>query len=125
MNAFSMARTAYGAGSTPVRTERGIEYEAFARVTGRLRGAVNLGRQGFAQLAEALHDNRMLWTTLAGCVADPENRLPEALRARIFYLHEFTDHHSARVLDGTASADALIDINTAIMRGLNQGEQPT
>jgi len=37
-----------------------------------------------------------------------------------FYLAEFTRTYSSRVLAG-ASADPLIDINTAVMRGLRDG----
>ena len=51
-------------------------------------------------------------------MADDGNGLPRTLRAQIFYLSEFTDHHSRRVLKGEAEVDALIDINLAVMRGL-------
>ncbi|MFN6978293.1 MAG: flagellar biosynthesis regulator FlaF [Gemmobacter sp.] len=40
------------------------------------------------------------------------------MRAQLFYLYEFTAAHSRRVLDGTASVEALVDVNTAMMRGL-------
>ena len=78
------------------------------------------GRAGFNGLATAIHDNRRLWTLLAGDVADEGNTLPQGLRAQIFYLAEFTLHHSPKVLDGSASADVLVEINTAVMRGLRQ-----
>ena len=55
-------------------------------------------------------------------VAEPTNLLPQPLRAQIFYLAEFTMHHSAKVLKGDASVAPLIDINTAVMRGL-RGDQ--
>lgn len=115
------ARAAYGAPTLPTRTARGTEYELFARVTHRLRAAEAQGRDGFAELARALHDNRLLWTTLAGDVAGPGNALPAALRARIFYLAEFTLLHSRRVLAREAGAGVLIEINTAVMRGLRAG----
>ena len=44
--------------------------------------------------------------------------LPPALRAQLFYLYEFTDQHSRKVLAGNASIEVLVDINTAVMRGL-------
>ena len=69
-------------------------------------------------LARAIHDNRSLWTALAADVAIETNPLPRPLRAQIFYLSEFTAQHSRKVLAGDASVDVLIDINTAVMRGL-------
>ena len=55
-------------------------------------------------------------------VADNENALPQELRAQLFYLAEFTEHHSRRVLRREADVTALIDINTAVLRGLNGRE---
>ena len=72
------------------------------------------------QLLEALHENRKLWRTLAIDVADKDNALPKDLRARIFYLAEFTDHHTNAVIRKKVSAVPLLEINTAILRGLKQ-----
>ena len=52
------------------------------------------------------------------CVAEEGNGLPAKLRAQLFYLYEFTTQHSRAVRDRKASVDVLIDINTAVMRGL-------
>jgi flagellar protein FlaF len=109
---------AYGAPGTPVRSERSTEYDLFARITRRLREAFAKGKPGRMDLARALHDNQRLWTTLAVDVADDGNGLPRDLRARLFYLAEFTRVHSSKVLSDDASAEVLIDINTAVMRGL-------
>lgn len=51
-------------------------------------------------------------------MAAPGNGLPQDLRARLFYLYQFTEHHSGKVLADQGSVDVLIDINTAVMRGL-------
>jgi flagellar protein FlaF len=118
VTALDLARTAYASPGTPARTLRGIEYEIFARVTRRLKALQSEGRNNFPALASALHENRQLWAVLAADVADPGNALPPALRARLFYLYQFTEHQSRRLLSGQGSLDVLIDINTAIMRGL-------
>ena len=120
MNALNMAKTAYATSQTTISTPRGIEYEAFARVTHRLKSAAEAGRSGFGQLAQAVHRNRQLWTMLAADVAEHDNGLPQELRARIFYLAEFTNQHSRAVLKDPAEAAVLVEINTAIMRGLRQ-----
>ncbi len=117
-----MARTAYSSTTAPIRSHQSTEYDAFARITRRLKDATTRGASGFSDLAAALHDNRKLWTLLAADVADTANALPQPLRAQIFYLAEFTLHHSAKVLAGDAQAEALIDVNTAIMTGLRQQE---
>lgn len=118
MNALNMAKTAYATNQAPIRTPRSVEYEAFARTTRNLKVAMELGSDGFARLAEALHANRRLWTILAADVAEDGNGLPDDLRARIFYLSEFTALHTRKVLRKEDTADALLEINTAIMRGL-------
>lgn len=120
MNATTLAKTAYASSGQPTRTLKGTEYEIFARTTRRLKSAQSLGPHGFSVLAEAIYENRRLWTTLAADVADPENKLPASLRARLFYLAEFTQEHSRKVLSGKATADVLIDVNTSMMRGLRQ-----
>lgn len=120
MNTLEMARMAYSANTTPIRSHQNTEYDTFAQITARLKTAAERGKPGFSDLAAALHDNRKLWILLAGDVADGANALPQTLRAQIFYLAEFTLHHSAKVLDGSGEADVLIDINTAVMRGLRQ-----
>lgn len=118
MNAIDTARSAYGQPHSAARSPRGIEYDLFARITGRLSRAWETRQDDFPALAAALHDNSQLWAVLAGDVADDGNRLPAPLRARLFYLYEFTTHHSRAVLSGTAGAGVLIEINTAVMRGL-------
>ncbi len=118
MNALNMAKSAYATTQSPIRTPRSTEYEAFARITHRLKEAGNSGRSAFTRLADAVHRNRRLWTMLASDVADAANGLPKDLRAQIFYLAEFTNHHSTLVLSGEGEVDVLVEINTAIMRGL-------
>lgn len=118
MNAITKAQNAYRNDAQLIRTDRDIEYNAFAQITNRLKTASGRGTEGFRDLVSALHDNRRLWTILATDVADNSNTLPKELRARIVYLSEFTRQHSSKVLAKKVSADALVEINTAIMRGL-------
>ncbi len=118
MNALSQARRAYSAASAPTRTPKNIEYEAVARVTARLQEAARKGPTGFPALAEAVHDNIRLWTLFAADVAGNGNGLPKELRARLFYLAEFTRAHSSKVLSQQASVTPLLEVNTAVLRGL-------
>lgn len=118
MNSQTLAKAAYSGHHAPIRTDRGTEYEIFARVTHKLRAAAAKGKTGFAALAEAIHHNRQLWTMLATDVADKDNALPRDLRARIFYLAEFTQDYSGKVLSKGASIAPLVEINAAMMRAL-------
>ncbi|MBL4917009.1 flagellar biosynthesis regulator FlaF [Szabonella alba] len=118
MTSHSLARDAYSRPDAPLRPARTVEYDLFARVTRRLTLAFRARAADFPAFAVALHDNDRLWRTLALDVADPGNALPAALRSRLFYLHEFTTLQTRRILQEGASAEVLIDINTAIMRGL-------
>ncbi|MGI1662045.1 flagellar biosynthesis regulator FlaF [Palleronia sp. KMU-117] len=120
MNALQMARSAY-ATSAPTRPPRTVEYDAFARITERLSRAATSGTH-FPALAVALTDNLRLWTLLAADVANRENSLPDSLRARIFYLADFTRTHTRKVLRNAATPEALVEINLAVMRGLRAGD---
>ncbi|MCF8486546.1 MAG: flagellar biosynthesis regulator FlaF [Rhodobacteraceae bacterium] len=118
MNALIHPKTGYARPDATLRPMRSIEYEALARVTRKLSAAWPRRKDDFPALIAALNDNLTLWSTLAADVALPENGLPAPLRAQLFYLYEFTDHHSRTVRDGKATVDVLIDVNTAVMRGL-------
>jgi len=116
----SQAHSAYRQIAAPTRTLRGIEHEVMARITHRLKAASAKGTSDFPELVAALHENRQLWSTFAIAVADPMNPLPQELRARIFFLAEFTLTHTGKVLSEAADAAPLIDINTSVMRGLRE-----
>ncbi|MEP2532354.1 flagellar biosynthesis regulator FlaF [Shimia sp.] len=121
MTPNSLAHRAYSRAAVPTRTPRKLEYDTIARITHRLKISAQKGKPGFSGLAEAIHDNRKLWTILATDVVGNDNGLPEALRARLFYLAEFTHHHSSKVLSGNASVRPLLEVNTAVLRGLRSG----
>jgi flagellar protein FlaF len=95
-----------------------LEYEMLARVTQAMSLAWGNRKENFAALMTAIDDNLRLWATLAADVAEPGNALPAPLRAQLFYLYEFAVQHSQAVRSGSASVEVLVDINTAVMRGL-------
>lgn len=123
MYASQLAQAAYGQADAPIRSERGTEYAAFERITARLKQAeANPG--AFKARAQAVFENRQLWTILAKDVMDPTNALPAALRAQIVYLYEFTQVQSRAALSQKASLMPMVEVNTAVMRGL-RGEKGT
>jgi flagellar protein FlaF len=112
------APIAYARQEAPTRSFRSVEYDLLAQVTRRLRSAWSTRETDYPGLIRALADNQEVWSTLAADVALPGNGLPAVLRARLFYLYEFTAHHSRAIMEGKASVEVLADINTAVMRGL-------
>lgn len=122
MNALNLAKRAYAPQNASIRTPRSIEFEVIARITHRMKNAVKTGNRRL--LIEAIFENRQLWNTLAANVASPDNELPDDLRARLFYLAEFTTLHSRKVLKEKASAVPLLEINAAIIGGLQEKVEP-
>lgn len=122
MNVIEQARQAYAPNQNAVRTTRSVEAQLISQITSRLERLSKMPEPDFPTLMAAIHDNRRMWTTMAVDVADQGNALPKELRAQIFYLAEFTAHHSQKVIHGKADARALIDINMAILKGLNGQE---
>ncbi len=120
MTPQTLAQRAYAQSSAPTRTPRDTEYEAISKITHRLKTAAAKKASDFGEFVQALHENRRLWSVLATDVADADNALPNNLRARIFYLAEFTEQHSSQVLGNKATVEPLLEINMAVLRGLRQ-----
>ncbi|RYH01576.1 flagellar biosynthesis regulatory protein FlaF [Salipiger sp. IMCC34102] len=115
MNAIDLARQAYAPVRPALKTERAVEAQLLTRITARLTQAGS----DFPKAAAAVHENRRFWTTMAADVSAADNKLAPELRAQIFYLAEFSEQHGAQFLKGKVGLEPLIDINTAVIRGLN------
>ncbi len=124
MTPLTLAQRAYAQTAAPTRTPRDTEYEAISKITHRLKAASARRNADYGGFVHALHENRRLWLVLASGVSDSENALPAELRARIFYLAEFTEQHSSKVLSSDAMVDPLLEINMAVLRGLRQNGDP-
>lgn len=121
MTALDQAQVAYGSSARITRTPRDIEFEVLARVTRRLRSATEPGAR-YADLASAIHDNRSLWGIFATDLMTPGNGLPGDLRKGLLSLARFVEDHSSKVLRDAATVEPLVEINTAVMRGLRPAE---
>lgn len=124
MNVAHHAQSLYHQ-ARPLKSPRDLEYEVLARLTGRLQAALSAtGPASIAQRMTALHENRQFWTALALDLAHPGNALPADLRARLFYLAEFTLRTTDRLMAGQGEGEILVEINTIVMRGLRgEGRQ--
>lgn len=118
MNVADRAKEGYRLNAMPIKSNRATEYEAIARISHRLRSAALKKDSNYPEFVEALSANSKLWTTLAMDVAQAENELPQELRARLFWLAEFTAHETGKILKGDGDLSILIEINAAVLHGL-------
>jgi len=115
----SNAASAYAKVSTSILGPRSIEQKTFQQVTGLLSAAQAAGGTSFGQLAEAVHKNTQLWTILATDAASDANALPPQLRAQIISLAVYSQKTGRAVLRKEAEIEQLLEINRAIMAGLD------
>lgn len=112
--------------STPATsTPRALEYDAFARVTSKLKTANSSPATVVdeIQLQTALHENLRLWDVLVLDIAASENALPDPLKAGLAYLARATHEHSRRIRNGSGDLQILLDINASVMKGLRQHQE--
>ncbi len=110
------AMTAYGAVIRTTEDPRTIEYRLLARANLALEAAQAAASP--AALPAAIHDNRMVWTAFAADLAEDGNDFEESLRARLLSLARWVFAESDRVLRDRKNPQALIDVNRAVMLGL-------
>ena len=114
---------AYKQAATRTESPREMEYRLFGQVTRALMHAASVDPSEITTRIEALDWNRRLWSTLATDCADPGNAMNMALRAQIISISIFVSKHSSAVMRGDDDFQTLIDINRAIMQGLNGATQ--
>ena len=122
MKVAERAREGYGRNAVPIKSPRAAEFETIARISHRLRNAARDRTKNFPEFVSALNENSRLWTTLAVDVAQAENELPQELRARLFWLAEFTTHETRRILKNEGDVGILVEVNAAILQGLRVQE---
>lgn len=118
MNVAERAQDGYKKSAAYTKSPRDAEYEVIAKISHRLRAAALNRKTDFPRYIEALSDNRRLWTTLASDLALPDNELPKDLRARLFWLAEFTESETQKLLRNEGDVGVLIEINAAVLQGL-------
>jgi flagellar protein FlaF len=114
-----MSLQAYQRAAEQAEGPKQTEYRLFGLVTRALMDAAQKDQSDFSGRMRALHWNRRLWTTLAGDCANPQNALPQELRANIISLSIWVDKHTSKVMQAQESIQPLIDINRIIMQGLS------
>ncbi len=117
MNAAQQAHQSGAEPNGPVADPHQADLQRLSYVTAGLSAAL-AAPDDFPRLAQALSDNRNLWVRLVIGVADETSGVPPSLRDQILSLFKFTWEHTSLVLRDKATAEVLVDINTALLRGL-------
>ena len=98
---------------------RDVEYRLFAQVTRALLDVKDQRESDLKRFADTLDWNRRVWSALALDCANPDNSLPEEVRAGIISLSIFVSKHTSLAIRGQDDVDTLIDLNRTIMQGLS------
>jgi flagellar protein FlaF len=115
MPSMTQATTAYRMAATR-RSHREQEADVFRYASGALRAAAcNLDPN---QRVQAIADNRRLWSTVADLMRDPQNALPQDLRAAILSVGMAVQREMEH---GIPDFDFLIAVNENIAAGLSSG----
>jgi flagellar protein FlaF len=115
-----MSHKAYQKIQGTTEDPRSMEYRLFAQVTHALIAAGEQGRADIPKLVDSIDWNRRVWSALAAQCIDPDNKLPEALRAQIISISLWVSRYSSEVVQQGASLEPLIDVNKSMMAGLAQ-----
>ena len=95
------------------------EREAFDRALGLLRTAEAQGSRAGPERHAAVGSIQNLWNVLIADLLDPENGLPEGLRADLVAIGLWNMREAGEVLSTPErSLSALIEVNTSIRDGL-------
>jgi flagellar protein FlaF len=73
-------------------------------------------------ISQALRFNQLFWTILQADIANPDNALPNEIKANIMSLSLFVDKQTLRPVNSIDLSDleVLIDINRNLAMGLRQ-----
>jgi flagellar protein FlaF len=118
-----MSLQAYQQAATRAETPRETEYRLFAQVTLALMDAAKCEPTDIRGRIDALDWNRRVWSTLGTACADPDNALPQELRASIISLSIWVGKHTSEVIRRQEEIEPLIEVNRMVMQGLRGAGQ--
>ncbi|MDD4616882.1 MAG: flagellar biosynthesis regulator FlaF [Alphaproteobacteria bacterium] len=110
-------------------TSREIDAHALLVCASRLNDAKSLmqsgdskSRENLKVWSEAIRKNQRIWTYFQVAVTDPQNPLPNDIKAIIFNLSRYVDKQSFSAMGKFIPniADSLININRTLAAGLSK-----
>ena len=103
---------------------REVEAMAFTKAAVLLEEAK--GKIGnIEEYSKALRFNHLLWTIIQADLTEPENQLPNEIKANVMSLSIFVDKQTTKAMRSTSATDldVLININRNLAAGLRTTPQ--
>ncbi len=119
MSTSPMSLNAYQRTRSITESPRATECRLMRQITGEMIAARDAGVVG-VPLTAVLFRNREVWNAFSTACGARGNRLPDALRASIISLGLWVDRFTSVVAAGREDIGDLIDVNRAIIQGLEQ-----
>lgn len=94
------------------------EHQVMVKVTAALEKATDVPSRN-----QALSDNMAVWNALASDLVTDSNQLPVQMRAQLLSLSIWVQRHTQKVIRREADVQALVDVNRAIVSGLEQARR--
>ncbi|ACI97653.1 flagellar protein FlaF, putative [Rhodospirillum centenum SW] len=116
MRTETMSVAAYRQSMRDTVSPRQLEHRVFSQVTAELEVCTRQP-DAFATI-RAVDRNRRLWGALVTDLAQPDNLLPDALKAGLISLGLWVNRYSSEVLTEGRPLNPLIEVNRTVMQGL-------
>jgi flagellar protein FlaF len=117
-----MSHNAYAMTQQATEAPRDLEIRAIAFVTRQLTAANQPDAELITRI-RALNVNMQMWTLLVDDLSQPDNALPEVLKARYISLGLFAKRRSLAALMDRSDLSVLIQLNTDVLDALEYQRQ--
>jgi flagellar protein FlaF len=112
------ARSVYGNTGRAIGSDRDVEVKVFQTAISNLKPFTGPDFKLNSEAAHALSENLRLWDILTVDLINPDNDIADGLSNQLIELGRFVRAHTHALYNGRGSVDVLVDINTAILKGL-------
>lgn len=119
--AGTQAQILYTKPARVTMSDRSNEADLFRQSIADLRQVAASKESLNGENAEKLSRNLQFWDMLSVDLMSPQNALPDELKNSLIDLGKFVRQHTLGLYAGRGEVDVLIDINVAILDGLNAG----
>jgi flagellar protein FlaF len=113
-----MSYAAYAGIQKATESSRDLEIRAISFITGQMVNANKSDAEPMARI-RALNGNIRLWSLLTHDLANPDNPLPEAVKASYISIGIFVRRKSLAALDAHSDLSVLIRINADVLDALD------
>jgi flagellar protein FlaF len=117
-----MSYAAYAGVQQAVETPRDLEIRAISHITSQLIAANEPDAEPMTRI-RALNGNVRLWSLLMQYLSEPDNALPDTIKASYISLGLFAHRTSVAALTAATDLSTLITINTDVLDALDHQRQ--